>query len=109
MNRRQGVFALCRLNHKEAGDPMTVTFTQLRFPIEIQYDNMAEVFRILQDLKATGTGNVINAEVQLHITGSNADVVIGLLAELERQNVFSNYKRNELVNQIEAFKRLYLK
>lgn len=88
---------------------MTVTFTQLKFPLEIQYDNMDEVFRILRDLQASGTGNVINAEVQLHITGENADTVPLLLKELEDQHVLSNYKLNECLNQIESFRKLYLK
>lgn len=88
---------------------MTVTFTNLKFPIQMQYNNLAEVFRILRDLEALGAGNVINADVQIHITGENADHISLLLGELEAQQVLSNPKHNELANQIESFKRLYLK
>ena len=86
-----------------------MTFTQLKFPLEIHYDNMEEVFRILREIAASGSGNVINAEVQLHVTGENVDMLPAFLDQLEDQHVLSNYKRNEMLNNIESFKRLYLK
>lgn len=104
-----GASALLVFNSKREGDHVTVVWTNLKFPMEIQYDNMDEVFRILRDLQASGTGNVIHAEVQLHITGGNAITVPPLLKELEDQRVLSNYKLNECLNQIESFRKLYLK
>lgn len=87
---------------------MTVTFTQLNFKIQSEFANI-DTINILKELEGLGTGNMLNIDVSLHITGSNADLAKDKLKNLYDLGILLSYKHNELQNQIESFKRLYLK
>lgn len=87
---------------------MTVTFTQLEFKLQSEFANI-EAINVLKELEASGTGNVLNIDVSLHITGANVDLVSEKISTLYDLGVLSNYKMNELLNQIDSFKRIYLK
>lgn len=88
---------------------MTVTFTQLKLNIQPEYCNAEEVITVLRELEATGAGNVLNIDAQIHVTGSNIEIIKAKLQALEKLGVLSNYKHNDLLNRIESFERLYLK
>lgn len=88
---------------------MAVTFTNIRFDLEVDYDKLEEVFRILRDMRDSGSGNRLYAEANIHVTGQNADIIIQLLGELREQGALDQYKYSQLVNHIESFKKLYLK
>lgn len=88
---------------------MTITATQLKFEMQVHYNDIIAVFQVLQELKKAGAGNVLNIEGQIHVTGHNIDLVKAAVHAMENQRILSNYKANELIEQIESFRKLYLK
>lgn len=88
---------------------MAVTFTNLNFKMSVSYENAAAVFKALLDLQAAGAGQVLNIEAQAHVTGSNLEEVKAALQTLEDAGALSNYRHNELLQQIRSFEALYLK
>lgn len=88
---------------------MTVTFTNLRVPLTVSYDRVPELFTLLQNLEQTGAGNLLQAEIQIHVVGENADQIKAYLQGLFDLRAIGDYRHKDLINQVEALKRYYLK
>lgn len=87
---------------------MTVTFTQLEFKMESRFAD-TETLDILKALEAAGTGNALNIQVSLHVTGENVAAVQAGIEQLHAKNVLGAYEYDHLTRNIEGFKALYLR
>lgn len=88
---------------------MTVTFTNLRVPLTVSYDRVPELLTLLRDLEQAGAGNLLQAEIQIHVVGENADQIKAYLQGLFDLGAIDDYKHRDLINQVEALKQHYLK
>ncbi len=88
---------------------MTITFTQLHVPLTVSYDRVPELFAVIKDIEQTGSGNLLQAEIQIHVTGGNADQAKVHLQELFDLGAIGDYQHKQLTLQVEALKRHYLK
>jgi hypothetical protein len=88
---------------------MTVTFTQLHVPLSVNYAQVPELFSVINDIEQTGSGNLLQAEIQIHVVGANADQILIHLKELFDLGAISDYQHKTLIHQVEALKRYYLK
>lgn len=88
---------------------MTVTFTQLYVPLNVNYDRVPDLFALIKDIQQAGSGNLLHAEIQIHVVGANANQTLIHLQQLYDMGAISDYKHKELIKQVEALKRSYLK
>ena len=88
---------------------MTVTFTQLHVPLSVNYDRVPDLFAVIKEIQQAGSGKLLQAEIQIHVVGKNADQTLIHLQQLYDLGAISDYQHKELVRQVEALKRHYLK
>lgn len=88
---------------------MTVAFHNIPVRLEINYARTVDLMNVLRNLEESGAGRVMTVGVRLHITGENADRLLNHIEELFNVGAITDYERKNLLNEVKALKRHFLK
>lgn len=87
---------------------MTVTFTTIRLGLRLKHTDI-ETLKVIEDMANLGCSGDLEVDIQLHVTGENADALIEKYDELQKLGAISTYPRNHAVTTIRALKEHYLR
>lgn len=87
-----------------------MTFTQVNLNLHLSKDTVGQVIDTLDSLIGENPNNIFSVETSIHVNSiACADEALTAIHELKSLDAISSNEYNSIVNQIESFKKLFLK